>query len=104
MLERVSLQRIFCPVLAYDKKRVKEVRIVIVMVDSPRVGRDVAVAQRLQTVYVVSMPSAKMLDAWMFFFNRAECIFLILTVLKKHDWRPAGLGAGLYNSCDLDSE
>src|ERR1700683_3588958 len=70
-------------VLAHHKKRVKEVGVVILMVDDVVIGGDVAAAQGRKAIDMMCMPVAQVLNVRVPGFDLAEHFLLIVSVLEE---------------------
>src|SRR6185437_7608373 len=89
-------------VLVRHEKSVKEVRVVVAMVDDVPVRSDVPAAQGRISIDVMGVPVTKMLHVGMPGFDRAEHLLLVVTILKEARARPTRVWAGTNNAIYLD--
>ena len=85
-------------VFLHDEKRVKEIGVVLIMINDFMVGSVISLAKSGEAIAVVSVPIPKVLDIWVFFFNLSENPFLIFAILKETDSGSLRLRSRPYNS------
>src|SRR5262245_57810577 len=92
MLDLVSLPPAWR--LSHNEERVEEIGIVLFVIDDPGIGRLVTRTQGCESIHVVSVPVAQVLDLRTFLFNRPENLFLIVAILEKAHSRSLGAWTG----------
>src|ERR1700720_2530748 len=91
-------------ILFHNQKCIKEISVVLGMVDRFEVGGLIAATQSRKSVDVVRVPIAEMLNVGMFCFQHPKHSLLMLAILEETCWRSIGIRARSQHARDLNVE